>query len=98
MKRSKRRLPVPQHEFLFRATAFNLAPKPDWTATESPANEPRQTAPAVPPNPRKRVCSLLKTPNENPLIHSVSVLAMSSAWTASRAALSASAIVPPLSP
>jgi integrase/recombinase XerD len=32
---------------------------------EQAANGPRQTVPAVPQSPRKRVCLLLKTPNEN---------------------------------
>ena len=39
--------------------------KPDSTATESAGNRPRQTAPAVPQNPRKRVCSIPKITNEN---------------------------------
>ena len=65
MKRNRRRLPIPQHEFGFAPQAFNLFTDTSWTANESPANRPRQTVPAVPQNPRKRVCSLPKIPNEN---------------------------------
>ena len=66
---------VPEHVF---ALAFALRAafpilgrirvkplKPDSTATESAGNRPRQTAPAVPQNPRKRVCSIPKITNEN---------------------------------
>ena len=57
MKRNKRRLPIPQHEFGLRPTPLTSSPRKDWTATALPANATRQTAPAPLRRKRRRRCS-----------------------------------------
>ena len=51
--------------FCSRHKPLISSPRRRLTGNESPGNEPKPTAPAVPPNLRKRVCLLLTIPSEN---------------------------------
>ena len=66
MKRNRRRLPIPQHEFGFTPSTFNLIQDTgldgDRISREQAEADRARRAAEKPPNP---VCSPLKTTNES---------------------------------